>query len=139
MTTAGTAKAIPFKFNRYLHILCALFLVVFGLSAYRPIMPVDWWVENGLVFVCVAGLIATYRRFVFSDLSYLLIFVFLCLHEWGAHTRYAFVPFGELTKQIFGTLRNDYDRIVHTSFGLCIAYPHHELLLRAGRLRWKWS
>jgi|tagenome__1003787_1003787.scaffolds.fasta_scaffold20915297_4 putative membrane protein len=139
MTTAGDAKAVPFRYNRQLQILCALFVLVFADSAYKPIMPVDWWVENGLVFICLGGLIVTYRRFVFSELSYLLIFIFLCLHEWGAHTRYAFVPFGEWTKAVFGTMRNDYDRIVHGAFGLCVAYPQHELLLRGGGLKWKWS
>jgi putative membrane protein len=139
MTTAGNAKSIPFRYNRHLQILCALFLLVFADSAYKPIMPVDWWVENVLVFICVGGLVVTYKRFVFSDLSYLLIFVFLCLHEWGAHTRYAFVPFGEWMKQIFGTARNDYDRLVHFMFGVCLAYPHHELQLRLGGLKWKWS
>src|SRR5690349_11165040 len=139
MTTAGNAKAIPFRYNRQLQILCALFLVVFADSAYRPILPEDWWIENGLVFICVGGLVATYRRFVFSELSYLLIFVFLCLHEWGAHTRYAFVPFGEWMKHVFGTVRIDYDRIVHFAFGACLAYPHHELLIRGGKLKWKWS
>src|SRR5262249_46347248 len=104
-----------------------------------PILPEDWWAENGLVFICVGGLVLTYRRFVFSELSYLLIFAFVCLHEWGAHSRYAFVPFGEWVKQVFGTTRNDYDRLVHAAFGMCLAYPQHELLLRAGRLKWAWS
>ena len=119
MTTASNAKAIPFRFNRQLHSSVALFVVVFVVSAIHPMMPEDFWVENGLVFVCVGRLIARYRRLVFSDLSYLLIFVFLVLHEWGAHHRYATVPVGEWAKVVFGTVRNDYDRVVHFTFGLC--------------------
>jgi putative membrane protein len=102
-------------------------------------MPVDFWVENGVVFLCVAGLILSYRRFVFSELSYLLIFIFLVLHEWGAHHRYATVPLGEWAKSVFGTIRNDYDRLVHGAFGLCLAYPQYECLVRAGHLKRNWA
>lgn len=139
MTTASTAKVVPFRYNRQLQVLAALFLVVFVAVAIDPILPEDFWAENGLVIVCVGGLALSYRRFVFSELSYLLIFIFLCLHEWGAHTRYAFVPAGEWMKQVFGTIRNDYDRIVHFSFGLLLAYPQYECLLRAGHLKRSWS
>jgi putative membrane protein len=139
MTTAGNAKAVPFRYNRQLHILCAVFAIVFAASAYRPVMAVDWWVENGLVFICVGGLIVTYRRFVFSELSYLLILVFLCLHEWGAHSRYAFVPAGEWMKQVFHTIRNDYDRVVHTAFGVCLGYPQYELMVRGGKINARWA
>jgi putative membrane protein len=139
MTTASNAKAVPFRYNRQLHILCALFAVVFLASAIRPIMPEDWWVENGLVFICVGLLIVTYRWLVFSELSYLLIFVFLCMHEWGAHHRYANVPVGEWAKAVFHTLRNDYDRVVHFAFGLLLFYPQREVLLRKAKLNWSWS
>ena len=53
MTTASNAKAIPFRYNRQLHILCALVRASFWpRRRIQPIMPEDWWVENGLVFVC---------------------------------------------------------------------------------------
>lgn len=139
MTTARDAKPVPFRHNRRLQILCALFIAVFIVSAIKPVMPEDWVAENCLVIVCVGGLVATYRRFAFSDLSYLLIFTFLCLHEWGAHHRYATVPVGEWWKLIFGTIRNDYDRVVHFSFGLLLGYPQWELLWRKARLSANWA
>lgn len=139
MTTASNAKAVPFRYNRQLQILCVLFGLVFTASAYKPIMPEDWWIENGLVFVSVGGLILTYRRLVFSDLSYTLIFVFLAMHEWGAHTRYAFVPAGEWMRHFFHTNRNDYDRVVHFAFGFLLAYPQREVLLRKAKLSRGWA
>lgn len=139
MTTAATAKAVPFRYNRPLQVLATLFAIVFLAASIDPVMPEDFWAENGLVIVCVIGLALSYRRFVFSDFSYLLIFVFLCLHEWGAHHRYATVPVGEWAKQIFGTIRNDYDRVVHFTFGLLIAYPQYECLMRGGHLKRSWS
>jgi putative membrane protein len=134
MTTASTAKALPFRYNRLLQVLCGVFLVVFAVSAYRPVMAEDWWLENGLVFLFVGGLIATYRIVPLSDLSYLLICLYLSLHEWGAHHMYANVPAGEWMKQVFHTIRNDYDRVVHFAFGALLGYPQREILMRRLRL-----
>jgi putative membrane protein len=139
MTTASNAKAIPFRFNRPLHLLCGLFAIVWLASAIHPIMPEDWWVENGLVFIGVGVLIVSYRWLVLSELSYLLIFIFLCMHEWGAHHRYANVPVGEWVRQVFHTTRNDYDRVVHFAFGLLLFYPQREMLQRKAKLSWGWS
>ena len=139
MTRASNAKAVPFRYNRFLHVLCGLFLIVFAMSAIRPMMPEDWWLENGLVFLWVAALICTYKWLPFSDLSYLLIFLFLSLHEWGAHSRYAAVPFGEWMKEVFHSTRNNYDRLVHFSFGLLMAYPQREILMRKAKLDPRWS
>jgi len=139
MTTASNAKAIPFRFNRRLHVLCGLFAIAWIASAIHPVMPVDWWAENGLVFVGVGVLIVTYRSLVLSDLSYLLLFSFLTMHEWGAHSRYAFVPAGEWMRQLFHTTRNDYDRVVHFAFGAFLYYPQREILLRKAKTSWGWA
>jgi putative membrane protein len=139
MTTASNAKALPFRYNRLLHILCGVFLVVFAVSAYRPVMAEDWWLENGLVFAFVGVLIATYRWMPLSDLSYILICLYLALHEWGAHHMYANVPAGEWIKQTFHTTRNDYDRVVHFAFGLLLSYPHREILMRRLQLSSAWA
>ena len=139
MTTASDAKDIPFRYHRLLQILAALFVVVFTASAIHPVMPEDWWVENGLVFLGVGALVATYKWLPFSDLSYLLIFLFLSFHEWGAHSRYAFVPMGEWMRNLFHTTRNDYDRVVHFTFGLFMAYPQREILLRKAKLGRGWA
>jgi putative membrane protein len=139
MTTASNAKSVPYRYNRLLQFLCALFVVVFAISAYRPVMAEDWWLENGLVFGFVALLIATYHWMPLSDLSYLLIFFYLTLHEWGAHHMYANVPMGEWMKPVFHTARNDYDRLVHFAFGLLIGYPQREVLLRKLRISPAWS
>jgi len=137
MTTATTAKAVPFRHNRFLHICCLVFLVVWAGSGIHPVMPEDWWVENGLVFLFVGVLIATYRRLPLSELSYLLVLIYLSMHEWGAHYRYAIDPVGEWVRQLFHTTRNDFDRVTHFSYGLLMSYPLREVLLRkAGMRRW---
>ena len=139
MTTASNAKAVPFRYNRLLQIFCGVFLVAFALSAWRPVMAEDWWLENGLVFLFVGVLIGIYRWMPLSDLSYLLICLYLCLHEWGAHHKYANVPAGEWIKHAFHTLRNDYDRVVHFAFGLLLSYPQREILVRRLRMNSAWA
>ena len=139
MTTASDAKSVPFRYNRLLQSLCVGFLIVFAISAYRPVMAEDWWLENGLVFGFVALLIATYRWMPLSDLSYLLICFYLSLHEWGAHHVYANVPAGEWIKEVFHTMRNDYDRVVHFAFGLLLGYPQREILIRRLRISPGWA
>ena len=39
----------------------------------------------------------------------------------------------------FGFERNHYDRLVHFSFGLLLAFPRRELLLRVAGVRQSWS
>ena len=108
------------------------------MSAYRPERVFDWGLENVLVTCCLITLILTYDRFPFSDLSYLLILIFLSFHEWGAHFKYSDVPLGEWMKPWLHTQRNHYDRVIHFSFGLLLSYPMQEVFLRVGRATEGW-
>lgn len=107
--------------------------------AISPFDRSDWLLENVLVFVYAALLISTYRRFAFSNLSYGLFGVFLSMHLVGAHYTYAEVPFGFWLQEAFDLSRNHFDRIVHFSFGLLIAYPFREFLIRLTGVRRTWS
>ena len=108
-------------------------------TAINPLYPRDWLLENLLVFFYGGLLIATYRRFRFSNLSYTLFTVFLSLHLIGAHYTYAETPFGFWLQEWFGLSRNHFDRIVHFSFGLLIVYPFREILLRKSGVDGRWS
>lgn len=89
----------------------------------------NWFLENTLVFFFLAFLIISYRRYQFSDLSYLLICIYLCLHVYGSKYTYAENPFGFWLQETFATSRNPYDRMVHFSFGFLLAYPMREIFL----------
>lgn len=95
---------------------------------------VNWYIENILVVMFIIILGATYRRFRFSNLSYLCFFLFLCLHTYGAKYAYADNVFGQWLQTKFHLWRNPYDRIVHTSFGLLIVYPMRDLFIRQFKL-----
>jgi len=118
--------------------MCAGFAIAFALGAYRPDTYFDWALENSLVFLFIPVLAITYRRFVFSDLSYLLIVVYLSFHEFGAHYKYSDVPLGEWIKPLLHTKRNHFDRIAHFSFGFLLAYPMREIAMRSLRVKGRW-
>ncbi len=114
-------------------------LIVWIVTAIEPLYPSDWLLENLLVFVFAAILIGTYRRFSFSNLSYGLYAVFITLHLIGAHYTYAETPAGFWVQSWFDLERNHYDRFVHFSFGLLLAYPISELLRRESGATGRWS
>lgn len=99
----------------------------------------DWLLENLLVFVAVGSLVATYRSLPLSNLSYLLITIFLTLHTVGAHYTYEHAAPGDWLKDILGWKRNHFDRIVHFCFGLLLTYPFREALMRLANLSGIWS
>ena len=134
LTTAQSPEHILVHQNRLLQALAGLYALVWIVTAINPVYPLDWLLENLLVFAIVPLLVFTHRRFQFSDISYVLITIFLCLHAFGAHTTYAEQPIGYWMQDTFGFDRNHYDRVVHFSFGLLIYYPFYEWILRRTRL-----
>ena len=107
--------------------------------AIEPCDRGDWLLENLLVFVYGGLLVFTYGRFAFSNLSYGLFGLFLSLHLVGAHYTYSETPFGFWLQETCDFHRNHYDRIVHFCFGLLIAYPFREFLLRVTGVSQQWS
>ncbi len=69
----------------YLALLGALFGLLWIALALEPRHRDDWALENLLVALLVVAIAASHRRFLLSRISYTLIFVFLCVHEVGAH------------------------------------------------------
>jgi putative membrane protein len=128
-----------FRRNRLLQVLVLWLVVLWIFAAIEPFNRRDWLLENLLVFFYCGLLVLTYRRFAFSNRSYVLFTIFMSLHLVGSHYTYAEVPFGFWLQDALELQRNHYDRIVHFSFGLLIAYPFRELLLRAAGVLQGWS
>ncbi len=137
----------PISHGRYLALLAALFAAVWIALAIAPWQRDDWALENALVVAFVAALAASYRRFMLSRLSYTLIFLFLCVHEVGAHYTYAEVPYdtwaqalsGRSLNEAMGWQRNHFDRFAHFMYGLLLAYPLRELFVRVANARGFWG
>lgn len=138
----GRCKVVtpkPFRQNHFLQGLILWLLALWVITAIAPFNRRDWFLENLLVFIYSGLLVLTYRRFAFSNRSYFLFAVFMSLHLVGAHYTYAETPFGFWLRDAFELSRNHYDRIVHLAYGLLIAYPFREILLRAAGVRAGWS
>lgn len=133
--------------RRYALILGTLFVLVWVLLAIHPNDRQDWALENVLAVIAVVVLAATAKNLPLSRISYTLIFVFLCLHEIGAHYTYAEVPydrwfaaiFGRSWNSIMGWERNHFDRLVHFCYGLLLAYPIREVFYRVAEVRGFWG
>lgn len=134
-------------YGRYVAILASFFAVFWVTLAIDPTDRATWVLENALVVVFALVMVASYRAFRFSRFSYTLIFVFLCLHTVGAHYTYAEVPYDRWFESVFnfslndaiGFERNHYDRAVHFSYGLLLAYPVREIFIRIANVRGFWG
>src|SRR4030066_795965 len=133
--------------RRYLFILSALFFILCAVLAIRPMYRADWAMENGLVAAFVLVVAIFHRELPLSRVSYTLIFLFLCLHEIGAHYTYSEVPYDRWFQSLFGVSlnsllgweRNNFDRVVHFSYGLLLAYPVREIYLRVADVKGFWG
>jgi putative membrane protein len=133
--------------HKYLLVLAVLFAALWIALGIDPWHRSDWALENALVVAFVAAVALTYERLTLSRVSYTLIFVFLCLHEIGAHYTYAEVPYdawfkalaGSTLNSLLGWERNNFDRVIHFCYGLLLAYPIREVFLRVAAVRGFWG
>lgn len=130
LTTASDSVMQPFRHNRLLQGLAALFAIVWVVGAIAPFNRFDWFLENLLVFMTVGLLAYFYRTRPLSDMSYTLITIFLVFHTMGAHYTYSEAPLGFWLQDALSLERNHFDRIIHFGFGVLIFYPVREALLR---------
>lgn len=132
---------------RYPAALLAAFVAIFVALGVAPRYREDWLLENLLVLVAVPVLIVTRHRLRFSDFAYTCLFLFLSIHEIGAHYTYSEVPYDAWFEAAFGTSlnallgfeRNHFDRLVHFLYGLLITPAAIELFAHYGRYPRVWA
>lgn len=110
-------------------LLAGLLLWYVMLSLWTAYAPADrqfWLLSSILPALSVLVLVGTHRYLPLSPASYLLITLFLTLHTVGVRYTYAQVPAGAWLEQALPLGRNQYDRIVHFSFGFLLTYPIEE-------------
>ena len=133
--------------ERHALTLLVLFVVYWIALGIKPAFRQDWLLENMLLVPAFALLIWGWQRRLFSRVSHTLIFLFLCLHELGAHYTYSLVPYDDWWKtltggtfnELMGWQRNHFDRALHFLYGLLCAYPFREIFLRVARVRGFWA
>jgi putative membrane protein len=110
-------------------------VAVFVWSAINPHDRLTWSLEVAPVILAAIILAATYRRFRFTNLVYLLISIHAVILMVGGHYTYAEVPLFDWIKDTFGSARNHYDRVGHFTQGFVPALIAREILIRLSPLR----
>lgn len=128
-------------------VLLAILVLTGIVLGIRPHDRADWLLENLLAVAAVVVLVATRKRMRLSRISYVCVFLFLMLHELGAHYTYSEVPYdawfatltGRGLNERLGFERNHFDRVVHLAYGFLLAYPIRELFVRVAEARGFWG
>ena len=111
-------------------ILLAGVALVLAWSAWQPYDRLTWWLEVFPALAALVVLFATYRRFQFTTLTYILIALHMCVLFVGGHYTYARVPLFDWLRPIFGWHRNHYDRLGHIMQGFVPAIVTREVFIR---------
>ena len=124
----------PISGNRGILFLLTVSAVATIWSGIRPYEYGIWFFELLFGFAGVAVLAATYRRFRFSSLVYVLVAVHFVILAVGAKYTYAEMPLFNWLRDAFGLSRNHYDRVGHLAQGFFPAIIAREIFLRKTRL-----
>jgi putative membrane protein len=125
--------------HRYPLLLLLALLAMTAWSVHRPKDYFTWFLETFPVWVALAILLISYRRFPLTPLAYTLIFLHACILLVGGHYTYAQVPLFTWLEGVLGQSRNNFDRVGHFAQGFVPAILAREVLLRRSPLvRGKW-
>jgi putative membrane protein len=109
----------------------AVFLVIFAVSWWRPLWPVEQSLHHSLTVIALALLIWATRRLRLPFGSFALVLIFLTLHTIAARWIYSYVPYQEWFP-FLPSRRNNFDRLVHFGWGLLLAPVVIGVLRRRG-------
>ncbi len=76
-TNAISKHRIPILKNNLLLFFLTSFIIFWVTTLIGTTDLANWFLENALVIIFILVLFTTYKNLQFSDLSYLLIFVYL--------------------------------------------------------------
>jgi len=97
-----------------------------------------WWLESFPALMAIVILAATYKRFRFTNLAYLLIALHASILLVGGHYTYAQVPLFNWVRDHFHLARNDYDKLGHFAQGFVPAIVAREVLIRRRVISGPW-
>jgi len=114
----------------FLKTLLLFLLTLFVWSAINPFEYFTWFLEVLPAVIGVLVLLFTYKKFQFTKLIYILIFIHCVILIIGGHYTYAEVPLFNWIQEVFHQSRNNYDKVGHFAQGFVPAMIARELLLR---------
>lgn len=111
-------------------LLLLLFLLssVFSFIGCKEVFT--WFLECIPAFLGVLVLLLTYKKFRFSNFTYLMIFIHCIILIVGGHYTYAEVPLFDWIKTVFHQSRNNYDKVGHFAQGFVPALIVREIFVR---------
>jgi len=110
---------------KYLWII--VFFAVLIWSGINPRDPLTWMLEVAPAIIGGILLAATWNTFRLTPLLYFFVLVHCIILMIGGHYTYAEVPFFE---GLFGSERNNYDKVGHFAQGFVPALLAREILIR---------
>jgi putative membrane protein len=113
---------------KYIWIL--VYCTVLLWSGIHPKDQFTWFLEVVPAIFGGVLLAVTYNSFRLSTLLYILILIHCIILMVGGHYTYAEVPLFEELKSIFGSDRNNYDKVGHFAQGFVPAIIAREILIR---------
>jgi putative membrane protein len=124
-----------------------VFGLLFAATWIRPQWPVEQALHHSLTILAVAGLLLLARRWPMPLWCFIFALAFLALHTVAARWIYSYVPYDDWTQAIagfrlndvLGWERNNFDRIVHLSYGALLAPVLYQYLVDARGWRRGWA
>lgn len=111
------------------------FFVAFAWSGIGPKDRFTWVLEVAPAVVALGILLATRRRFPFTTLAYVAMWLHGIILLVGGHYTYAEVPVGDWMRDALHLSRNHYDRFAHFGQGFLPAVVVREILVRRSSLQ----
>ncbi|MBC7447459.1 MAG: DUF2238 domain-containing protein [Hymenobacteraceae bacterium] len=119
----------PFRFE--LGLLCG-WAAALVWSAIRPHDYFTWFLEVVPGVIGALVLLATFRHFRFTRLTYTVVLLHCVVLFVGGHYTYAEVPAFAWIQETFGHSRNNYDKVGHFMQGFGPALVAREVYARRG-------
>ncbi len=111
-------------------VLVGLFFLGLAWSGINPHDYFTWILETFPAMLGLIALTVTYRRFRFSDMTYVFILLHCYILFVGGHYTYAQVPLFNWVRDTFHQSRNNYDKVGHFVQGFVPAMIARELFIR---------
>lgn len=121
-----------FKKDRKEVCLLAIAIILLIWSSINAKDYLAWIMLTIPSLIYIVVLTATYNKFKFTYLSYVLVFIHIIILLVGAKYTYTTNPLFEYLKEALNLSRNHYDRLGHVAQGFIPAIITREFLLRKG-------
>ena len=111
-------------------LLLLLFFIGLVISGIQPKEYFTWFLEVLPAIIGLMVLLFTYKKFQFTNFTYIFILIHCYILFIGGHYTYAEVPLFDWIKEALNQSRNNYDKIGHFAQGFVPAIIVREIFIR---------